>query len=59
MLAEVTKSTTACSLQFLRNNNQVLKQTSQKRGGGGGGGECEARSTGSDFRHAPDLTVRP
>ena len=28
-------------------------------GGGGGGGEREARGTGSDFRHAPDLTVRP
>ena len=27
--------------------------------GRGGGGEHEARGTGSDFKHAPDLTVRP
>ena len=23
----------------------------------GGGGKCKARGTGSDFRHAPDLTA--
>ena len=28
-------------------------------GGGGVGGEHKARGTGSDFRHAPDLIVRP
>ena len=31
----------------------------ESKGGGGRCGEREVRGTGSDFRHAPDLAVRP
>ena len=43
-------------------NNFVIKSPtcpSLQYSGRGGGGEREVQGTGSDFRHAPDLTVRP
>ena len=34
-------------------------KTKAAKKGEGGGGEHKAQGTGLDFRHAPDLTVRP
>ena len=48
-----SSSTSSIDLLKIRN----LKKTFSLEGGGGCG-ECEAHGVGSDFKHAPDLTVR-